>query len=98
MAGLASVTRHLRVRVADGGEVGGAGAGLQLGEEAVVAHASLDLGDPALGVVLVPEDDGLRGAGGLARGPDLPVPDLPPLVAGVGARAVDALHAVRALL
>src|SRR4030095_560982 len=98
MARLSAATRHVGGGVADGREVGRPRPRLEVREEAVVAHARLHLGDAALGIVLVAEDDRFRGTRGLAGGLDLPVLDLPALVARVGARAVDALHAVRALL
>src|SRR5262245_6074213 len=97
MAGLAGA-RHLGVRVLDRGEIGGPGTSLELGEEPVVPRLLLGLRYPALGVVDVAEHDGLGRTGGLAGGADLPVADLSVLVLGVDARAVDALHAVGALL
>src|SRR3989475_9494130 len=93
-----SVTGNLWVGVAHGGEVGGAGARVQLREQGVVPRLGLQPRDAALRVVDVAEDDGLAGAGLLARGLDLPVADGPALVARVDAGPADALDAVRALL
>ena len=56
------------------------------------------LGDLAVGIVQVAEDDRLRRARRLAGGHDFAVADRPVLLLGLDARGVDALHAVRALL
>src|SRR6266702_780421 len=50
---------HVGVRVPDRGQIGGAGPGHELGQEAVVAGARLQLRDAAPRVVHVPEHDGL---------------------------------------
>src|SRR6266568_7439593 len=98
MRGELGMTGHLGVGVADRGQVGGAGPGLQLGQEPVVAGALLELRHRATGIVHVSEDDGFRRAGLLAGGLDLAFPDGPPLVPGVDAGSADPLHAVGALL
>src|SRR5258708_38371331 len=59
-------TGDLRVGVANGGQVGRAGPGLKLGEEAVVPGLGLEPGGPALGVGHIARPRGLRRAGRLA--------------------------------
>src|SRR6185295_15064557 len=91
-------TRHLRVRVPDRRQIGGAGPRVELGQQAVVAGLGLQQADPAPLVVDVAEDDGLGGARLLAGGADLAVRDGPVLVLRGDAGLVDPLHAVGALL
>src|SRR5205807_10291019 len=56
------------------------------------------LGDPALRIIDVAEDDGVRRARLLAGRADLAVANAALLLFGLDLRGVDALHAVRALL
>src|SRR5258708_15259577 len=72
-------TGDLRVGVAHGREIRGAGPGLELAQQAIVPGLGLEPGDPALGVVHVAQHDCLRRADRLAGGVDLPLPDAPPL-------------------
>src|SRR5262249_55665014 len=64
----------------------------------VVAGVGLQARHPALRIVDVAEDDRLGGTGLLAGGDDLAVADRATLLVGGDARALDALHAVAALL
>ncbi len=64
----------------------------------VVALVGLELGNAAVGIVDVAEDDRLGGAGRLAGGLDVAVAHLAVFLLGVDLGVVDALHAVGALL
>src|SRR5262245_19554506 len=90
--------RHVGVRVADRGQVGGPRHGVQLGEQAVVGRLLLPDVDAALRVTQVAEHNGPGRARGLARRHHLAVADRPALPLGLDLGGPDPLHAVRALL
>src|SRR4026207_1002146 len=89
---------QLGVRVHDAGQIGGARAGVEVLQQAVVQRRVAQAEDPALGVVDVPEGNGLCRAGPRARRDHLAVADAAVLVLRLDARRVDPLHAVGALL
>src|SRR5688572_15340247 len=70
---------ELRVGVTHARQVCGARPGAELVQQVVAPVVLMPLGDPGLGVVQRAELDGPGGAGLLAGGDDLPVPDGPPL-------------------
>src|SRR5260370_3476792 len=63
-----------------------------------MALVRFEFGAAGVGIIGVAEDDGLRRAGGLAGGEDFAIADGTILLFGFDARAVDALHAIGALL
>src|SRR5205807_1127178 len=77
--------------------VGGAWAGVELGQERVVAWAGVCPGNSAGRVVQVAEDNRRGGTGGLTRGNHFAVGDRPVLAFGLNARLANTLQAVGAL-
>src|SRR5262245_44539940 len=71
--GACRLRRQLRVRVADGGQIGRPRPRVQLGEQTVAPRVGMRLRHAARLVVQVAEHDRLRRARGLARGDDLAV-------------------------
>src|SRR3990172_234978 len=63
-----------RARVPELGQVSGARAGIQLGQQPVITRLGLELRHAALRVIDVAEDDGPGGADGLAGGVPPPGP------------------------
>src|SRR5580700_9120937 len=96
-AGWRSCLFHLRIRIAHRCQVRGARPRVQLTENRVIALLRLQLGDAAVRVVGVAENDGLGRARRLARGHDFAVGNRAVLLFGLDARVVYTLHAVRAL-
>src|SRR5262249_20937199 len=88
----------LGVRVPQPRQVRRARAGVQLSQNPVVPRIGLELGDLALGVIDVAEDDRAGRAGRLAGGDNFAVEDRPILRLRGITRGVDPLDAVRALL
>src|ERR1700682_1974537 len=88
----------LRAGVCEARQVSRARARAQLVQEVVAALIAVQLAHARGGIVQVPEDDGVGGAGLLAGRQHLAVADAPLLHARLDARALDALHAVGALL
>src|SRR5579872_7114310 len=64
---------NLRIRVAQRGQIGGARARVQFRQQRVIQGFGFQLRDAALGIVDIPEDDGLGRADLLAGGPDLAI-------------------------
>src|SRR5579871_235392 len=99
---LTALRFELGIGVADLGQVRRPGPRVQVRQQLVIAVLRFPLGDPAVGIVDVAENDGARRARLLAGRLQLAfVPalvDLAPLALGVDAPLVDALDAVRALL
>src|SRR5574337_464398 len=89
---------QLGVHVPHFRQVAGPRSGIQVRQETVASGLGLELGYAAPRIVDVPEDDRLGGAGLLAGGQDLPVPNLATRLLGLDLRRVDALDAVGALL
>src|SRR5579872_401757 len=87
---------QLRIGVPQTTEIGGAGPGIQLLEQAVVAGLGLELRDAALGIVDISEGDRLCGAGLHASRNNLAVSDAAVFLFGLNFCGVDALDAVGA--
>src|SRR5687768_7788471 len=75
--GIATLFTEVWVEVADRGQIGRPRPGVELREQRVVALFGLQLGDPALLVVQIAEDDRVGRARLLTGGLDLPILDFP---------------------
>src|ERR1051325_388035 len=93
-----SLPADFRIRITQRRQVGRARLRVQIGQQAVVTTAALQLCDAALRVVRIAEDDGLRRAHGLTGGDDLAVPYRSALFFGFDLRHLNALYAVGAFL
>ena len=87
-----------RIRILHGREIRRARPRVEIFEHRVVARARLELGDAAVGIVDVAEDDRLGRAHRLAGRHDFAVANVAIFALRLDARGVDALHAVGALL
>src|ERR1051325_5064914 len=93
-----SLPADFRIRITQRRQVGRARLRVQIGQQAVVTTAALQLCDAALRVVRIAEDDGLRRAHGLTGGDDLAVTYRSALFFGFDLRHLNALYAVGAFL
>src|SRR5271165_1102531 len=88
-------TPELRVRVSYFCQIRGSWTRVQFAQQAVISGLRFQLGNFAVGVVDVAEDDRACGTRLLAGGLDFRIVDLAIFAFGVDAALVDALDAVR---